>query len=227
MPRKPRILSQQLSRQLSVYALSAAAAQVGLLALAPAAEAKIVYTPADKNITPHHSLGLDLNHDGKIDFKLANFASCGTDQCHYVLYEKPAAGNSAVGYIIDGQLLLASALNRDTRIGPRAAFHTGTADLLDIVYSDGPQSTVVLGAWANVKQRYLGLKFKIGGKTHYGWARLNVQVTKTAIAATLTGYAYETIPNKPIITGKTKGKDVITIQPASLGHLAKGASTRQ
>ena len=27
------------------------------------------------------------------------------------------------------------------------------------------------------------------------------------IQATLTGYAYETIPNRPIITGKTKGPD--------------------
>jgi hypothetical protein len=34
---------------------------------------------------------------------------------------------------------------------------------------------------------------------------LNVQVSKTKISATLTGYAYETIPNKPIIAGKTEG----------------------
>jgi hypothetical protein len=224
MPRKPRTLSQPLSRQLSLYALSATAAQVGMLALAPSAEAKIIYTPADKDIAPHQSLGLDLNHDGKMDFKLTNFASCGTDQCHYLLYQRPAAGNSAVGYIIDSQLLLASALNRGNRIGPNAAFHTGTADLLDIVYSDGPQSTAVLGAWVNVKQRYLGLKFKIAGKIHYGWARLNVQVTKTAIAATLTGYAYETIPNKPIIAGSTAGADVVMAQPGSLGHLARGAA---
>jgi hypothetical protein len=43
----------------------------------------------------------------------------------------------------------------------------------------------------------------------------------------LTGYAYETIPNKPIIAGKTKGPDVFTVQPGSLGHLARGASSRQ
>ena len=43
--------------------------------------------------------------------------------------------------------------------------------------------------------------------------------------ATLTGYAYETVANKPIITGKTKGPDVITMQPdirpGSLGGLAR------
>jgi hypothetical protein len=40
----------------------------------------------------------------------------------------------------------------------------------------------------------------------------------------LSGYAYETIPNKAIIAGKTIGRDVITVQPGSLGHLAAGAS---
>jgi hypothetical protein len=43
------------------------------------------------------------------------------------------------------------------------------------------------------------------------------------LAATVLGYAYETVPNKPIIAGKTGGADVITPQPASLGHLATGA----
>jgi len=42
------------------------------------------------------------------------------------------------------------------------------------------------------------------------------------LKALLTGYAYETIPNKAIITGKTKGPDMITVQPGSLGALAAG-----
>jgi hypothetical protein len=49
--------------------------------------------------------------------------------------------------------------------------------------------------------------------------RLNATQKRGQIAATRTGYAYETIPNKPIITGKTKGPDVITLDPARLGHL--------
>lgn len=35
---------------------------------------------------------------------------------------------------------------------------------------------------------------------------------------------YETIANKPIIAGKTKGQDVATILPTHLGHLARGSS---
>jgi hypothetical protein len=39
------------------------------------------------------------------------------------------------------------------------------------------------------------------------------------IQTIFTGYAYETIPNKPIITGRTHGRD-----DATLGRLARGAS---
>jgi hypothetical protein len=38
--------------------------------------------------------------------------------------------------------------------------------------------------------------------------------------ALLTGYAYETAPNKSITAGKCKGVEVITVQPTSLGNLA-------
>ena len=44
------------------------------------------------------------------------------------------------------------------------------------------------------------------------------------MVAFLTGYAYETVPNKAIVAGKTKGPDVVTVQDATLGHLARGAS---
>jgi hypothetical protein len=68
------------------------------------------------------------------------------------------------------------------------------------------------------------VKFAIHGKTHYGWAR--IQWNGIGSTEYITGYAYETIPNKPIIAGKTKGPDVITVQPGtvsdSLGGLALG-----
>jgi len=44
----------------------------------------------------------------------------------------------------------------------------------------------------------------------------------------LTGYAYETIPGKPIIAGKTEAPDIISVQPnAALGSLGGLASGRK
>ena len=90
----------------------------------------------------------------------------------------------------------------------------------------------------NVKG-YLGFRFGIHGQTHYGWARLNVFTEWGAFTTTLLGYAYETIPNKPIILKKEQGPcqrmkagkenkhanpaPSGTTEPASLGHLALGA----
>jgi len=81
------------------------------------------------------------------------------------------------------------------------------------------------GPWHNVKNRYLGMKFLIKGKPHFGWARLNASCSPKVggVTGLLTGYAYETIPNKPIVTGKTKGSDVV-VEHATLGHLAAGTS---
>jgi hypothetical protein len=108
-------------------------------------------------------------------------------------------------------------------------------------YNTVKRTTHFNGPWANggkgVKNRYLGLKFYISGKVHYGWARLTVTFDGKFFVETLTGYAYETIPNRPIITGATKGTDdrndveppnpaALTApasKPATLGLLAMGA----
>jgi hypothetical protein len=61
------------------------------------------------------------------------------------------------------------------------------------------------GAWGNLPllpYRRLGVKFEINGKTHFGWARMIAKVSGVKITATLTGYAYETVPNTTIIAGK-------------------------
>jgi len=56
------------------------------------------------------------------------------------------------------------------------------------------------GNFANVKDRYLGLKFFIKGEVHYGWARFTVHVNPDnfKVNALLSGYAYEATPGKPI-----------------------------
>jgi hypothetical protein len=214
--RVPSQLPASLHRRLNAYALVASAAGVGLLALSQPAESKIVYTSAHKHIGPHQKFALDLNHDGRPDFAIKDEMQCGTDICFTWLAGTGARGNSVLGY--SGGLRLASSLKRGSRIGPRGSFYR-VGDLVDMV-----SGADTLGAWVNVSNRYLGLRFKIHGHTHYGWARLNVTVNGRTITGTLTGYAYETVPNKPIIAGKTKGSDAITVQPSSLGHLATGAS---
>jgi hypothetical protein len=123
-------------------------------------------------------------------------------------------------YFQQGRKLVGS---QNQALGPVADM----ANIIFTVSSTGQTSSASRGQWFFTKRRYLGLQFMIGKEVHYGWARLAVTLPTggfEGIQATLTGYAYETIPNKPIITGKTKGSDVVILDPASLGHLAQGAS---
>jgi hypothetical protein len=226
MPRKLVVLSESTQCRLRMYTIAAKAAGVGLLALSQAAEAKVIYTPAHRIIGVNSRYRVDLNHDGITDFTFSNIVRCRTFCTYYEVLQRPAGDNGAAGYVFDDRLaVLESALKPGAKIGPRADFferHVGI--LIEVKYDPG--NTQVYGPWANIGARYLGLKFDIKGKTHYGWARFNVTVHGTKITATLTGYAFETIPGKPIIAGKTAGQAEITLpvdaRPGTLGKLALG-----
>jgi hypothetical protein len=222
--RKPTYLPQSLNHRLNSYALAASAAGVGLLALPHPTEAKVVYTHAHVVLAPRSNSHyyLDLNHDGIKDFTFSHFYFYSTTSQFWasVVQMSPykSNGNGVAGNNF------ASALRAGVKVGPRDNFSKWGF----MAWARGTgrsQNSSFTGAWANggkgLSNRYVGLQFSIKGKVHYGWARVNV--SKFRFRTTLTGYAYETIPNKPIITGKTKGPDVMPIPEAgTLGHLVLG-----
>jgi hypothetical protein len=221
-------LSDSVHHQLSMYAFAASAAGMSMYGLAYPAEAKIVYTPATVRISPNSTINLDLNHDGIEDFKLSAF---------YVLQSTGHAGTGALVVLPPGKNAVvqaqgsALALPAGFRIGPGGhRFAGGFLFMAAMFRTNG--SLVTWGPWAHVKNRYLGLKFQIKGQTHFGWARLSTKIGFGGATGVLTGYAYETIPNKAIITGKTHGTDeepaleslkTRESEPPTLGVLAMGA----
>jgi hypothetical protein len=223
LPRVPARLSSSLHHRLSLYAIAATAVSAGPLAVVPTAEAKIVYTPSHV-IIGHGGVqryGLDLNHDGVTDITFETFLGGCTDGCQAALDILLPPGNQFRGQKAVGGFYYVLALRPGVKIDSTRML--ACRSFCEMAVS-GTGAYGPRGKWRNVKNRYLGLRFTIKGKDHFGWARLSVAIKPNQVRATLTGYAYETIPNKPIITGKTKGTDVVTVQPASLGHLAIGAS---
>jgi hypothetical protein len=223
-PRAPFTFSDSLHHQLSLYAVAAGAACVGMLGLAQPAEAKIIYTKADERVFGI-AVPLDLNHDGKIDFYFRSFVVATTPATSTGLVIHPESPN-AIWVTGKGK---AAALCAGAQIGAKAPFSSPSTSVSmgKIVRVQTNGKRYYYGPWENggkgVKNRYLGLRFQIKGKTHYGWARLNFASPQLA---RLTGYAYETIPNKTIIAGQTKGPNVATPQTdtgsGSLGRLALG-----
>jgi hypothetical protein len=249
-PRVAAEVSKSVNHQLNMYALAAGAAGVGFLALAQTAEAKIVYTPAHVRLVYDRPLPLDLNHDGTVDFHVLSFntGTPGEVLVHNVwACQSLGSGTkgpfclstgtnrlAVIGYSPHGRLF-AAALRKGRRIRDSLFYRPRASALLGNVAQTNTGNTFWNGPWVNggkgVKDRYLGLKFKIKGKFHFGWARLTITTTKSDFTATLTGYAYETIPGKAISAGATKGPHGVedaalnqpAPQPATLGALAKGA----
>lgn len=240
--RRPSRLSESLHRQLNSYALAASAAGVGILALAQSVEAKIVYTPKHDQLQGGKPYPLDLDHNGIIDFFLlpGGFVTSVGAGGYLAVCHHPFAQTDK-GYICTSSTFATNALNqvRAAVAGSALALRAGAniqndrrfggknvaVDMGGFFFKTSTSGTRWGGPWVNggkgVKNRYLGLKFKINGRYHFGWARLTVTTGKRAFNATVTGYAYETIPGKPIVAGKTKGPDA-TVGHATLGELAAG-----
>jgi hypothetical protein len=218
MPRTASEISDSLHQRLNSYALAASAAGVSLLALAHPAEAKIVYTPAHVVIPEGGRYFLDVNHDGITDFGIYNYSTCDKSSCWPVppiIVIEPRSGHHLFNFRsqgIEGKILELYALTRGKLISSQKSF----------VYGGG------MSTWPNHETRYAGLQFQIKNHTHYGWARLRVDKGQQ-YTVYLTGYAYETIPNKPIVAGKTRGHSAsqqptatAIAEPTALGLLASG-----
>jgi hypothetical protein len=196
------VFSKSIHAQLNMYALAASAAGVGLLALAAPAQAEVVYTPANQVIGHNGVYALDVNHDGTVDFLIQQW-NYGNWTSNNQLLADPAVGNG-----VEGIRRAVAVLQSGQPIGPSQNFIAGDQNgevMLSVTHTTTGGPSHLHGSWANVNNRYLGLKFQISGQNHYGWARVNVQRKGFHFLATLTGYAYETTPNTAINAGQTSG----------------------
>ena len=222
-----------LEKRLLAYAVSASAAGVSLLAMVRPAEAKIVYTPAHKQLPLNRDFSLDLNHDGISDFRFLLSSRPVSGQPYRVgLAAFPARPHSANGIVGVTDLVggpCAAALIKGTKIGTTDKFVPPPV----YMFGGTPSGSYCYWRAGGMFQAYLGLEFSIKGKMHFAWARFVVHSRPVPPTAELTGYAYETIPGKPIVAGATKGPedaeqpDRVSLnahssKPATLGALALG-----
>jgi hypothetical protein len=233
--RKAVTLSKPLHRDLTLYALAASAAGVSVLVLSQPAEAQIVYTPAHEGIGRNGRMLIDLNHDEIPDVVIREIPwSEGPGFSGNSLQAVPRGGG---GFRLGGYTEFAAAMAPGSKIGASDLFFAGAAVMVQATSYGG----YFYGSWSpQATNGYLGIRFRIDGETHYGWARLNVKINfeTKQIDAFLTGYAYETEPNVPILAGDTGENDAdpgaakqmtVPLEPeekrqSTLGALALGTS---
>lgn len=213
---QPSSLNDRLNKHLLAYLATASAAGVSILAMTRSAEAKVVYTPAHRTILSQSHL--DLNGDGIPDFTFhSNFYICGT--CNYFLVLAPKPNR-----LMSNAQPLAAGVS----VGPGDNFRGGRDEMNGHCTCSGNGG--YFGPWIGIQNEYMGLEFNIKGTMHFGWARFSVT---NEGAITLTGYAYETVALKPIVTGDTGGNDAESVDqqssaakpelpPPGLGQLALG-----
>ncbi len=231
--REHRAVNHKLEKHLTAYALAAAAAGAGILASPEPAEARIISSEVNINIPLNAGvIQFDLNGDGVPDFGLSahiyefagappmgNFSSW--------LRVIPAQAGNEVWAVSSHKDQCAAAVRAGLSIDQARPFQPRALMMVEAAgsYTRGRSSHC---PWHGAHPPYLGLKFLINGEIHYGWARVATAVR----SAVLTGFAYETIPNKPIEAGATKETDGeegatnsggVRAQPWSLGVLASGS----
>jgi len=171
-------------------------------AAAAPARAEIVYKQMYDYIVNQGTYLYDFNGNGVVDltFRL----SLRNINCGYVITgaEAPGQGNGAEG---DPP----APLQVGDEIGPGQQFFARRQAMgrLKATYCNG-WKVAYLGSWPQNEVRYLGVRFLIDGKAHYAWASVEFTVITgfgpPKLVAILTGYAYETIPGKPIAAGHTR-----------------------
>jgi hypothetical protein len=224
------------------YVAAASAAGAGVLACPLQAQAKVVFTDTWIPIAPIASVTyLDLNNDGIADFQISNkhngcSASSSYGYCVTMKVIPQNASNAIWGTnngLFHGS---ASALGSGVTIGSQGKFQSGHEFMGRASRSlrNGTRSAGSSGQWKETTRGFLGLKFVIQGQVHYGWARLSVSAAVGGMYAAISGYAYETEPNTPIVTGQESGAarkkgrrgktgSTLASTPSGLGTLAAGA----
>jgi hypothetical protein len=233
-PRKTAQISAALDHRLAAYALVAGVAGVSTAAFAQAApENTIQYTPASIPFAIpagghglQASVNIDLNGDGITDMKIkvnGGGFSTGVSYSYYGIgYWSAPRGNGGV----------TRPLGSGIEIGPVRQFgDSGRLALCErekLRNQRHPQS----GCYGpfNNRTAYLGVSFLITGEIHYGWIRLSLNADQDFITGTVTGYAYNIVPNAPMEAGQTQsGKPVKedAALPKTLGMLSLGSAEQQ
>ena len=199
-----------------------------MLALAEPAEARVLAMPVNIPVPLNSGIiQFDINQDGIPDFGLsANFYEFARNppmgNFSSLVRVVPAGAENEVWEVVSNRNECAAAVHAGARIGGDRRFRPGPLIMLEAAgsYTRGRSSHC---PWHGANPPYLGLKFMIDGQVHYGWARVDV----AARSVILTGYAYETIPNKPITAGATSDNDANDLQTNSAVFSSPSAPSAQ
>ena len=199
-------MKKQLLKKLSVCLPVGMAFIVTAMMFSASANAQIVYTDVIPDSTSTGTYNLDLNNDGTTDFAITHSTTpwfCLLNPATKIsIMVTPSGTNQVADY--SGTNATKMALNAN--INASVLTWNNSVNQLMASAITAISCTGFSGQWFNAVNGYLGLKLISGGNTYYGWARLN---TSGVGSFTIKDYAYNSIPNQPILAGQTTVTGII------------------
>lgn len=149
----------------------------------------------------NHSINLDLNNDGNIDYAFA--ASVITD---YLVEKLEFRAYTLNGSLLYNDDVTPKVFDKDEKIKTGNSSTYGwtqkNAFLAFRIYTEDPSSPTWEGAWKGKTNKYLGIKIKSGNKFYTGWIRMSIGGMQSKII--LHDYAFNKTPGADIEAGETK-----------------------
>ena len=214
-----------------------AAMATSFLTINAKVEAKAVYTDIDPDsiLTIHEGMEIDFNEDGVWDvfFMLSSWDGTTTYSMHFQAHDIHGGGNWPYGYLgkfsyfyagsfLGSQALLlpfiAGEEINDSFLfaGGELMYHFSQLSSPFIEWSGGYWYPEFLDGFIGVKLKYFeGGEFK----THYGW--IGCSVLDGGNELVIKDYAYELLPDVPIIAGDTVGR-IVEFAHDTLPHFGTG-----
>lgn len=203
--------SSKFTKQLAKYgALTVAIAGVA------DANGQIVYTDVDPDFSGNSGdeFFLDLNQDTVNDFRI--------HQSGYNLFIEPlTASNSVLGsgsssntFVYPYALSSGAVVSAGQPVWLNQGFSGGFQSL-----NYGSSSYCSFGNWCSETDKFLGLRFTVGGNIHYGWAKLDATFDN---GWTIKEFAYNSTADESIEAGQqTLGVSSNDIQDVRIVGLNK------
>jgi hypothetical protein len=199
----------RIDNRLKTYASIAAA-----IVAAGNADAQVVYTDVSPDQTLNSfpsSFNIDLDANAVIDFTIEMIQPWSSQRhlqivpiaSNSIVASNPLYGGSYVAVLNQGVNINASANFKDYGFERFMAKFTS-------FYTAGSTYMYTKGNWTGSHtDKYIGLRFKIGSNTHYGWVRLDASIgipyASGNWSVTIKDFAYESSPNTGILAGDMGG----------------------
>ena len=214
-------MKKNLLKKLSACLPVGMAFIVTAMMFSSSANAQIIYTDINPDVvrtctpaglsTCSAMDSIDINNDGIFDLKL----------------EQVATSSSNIQVLLRSGFVKASPLH-GSAIRTNGSGFPLKMNLNDVIDSSGSASmasgqilisksyqhhsgsadqTTTSGNWTSATDGFLGLKIVSGSQSNYYWVRLNVAVVvgfpSSSASFTIKDFAYNSIPNQPILAGQT------------------------